>query len=195
MIRKGTARHVAIEALRSAGRTEVVARALEPGDVPEDMPPTAGDAVVSPLLGRSRAATGRVNLWPRHPGLLRVDAAQIDRLNTIDESITIGTLPDYAVVAERTWSATIKVIPFAVPGKVFRLPRRWCGQARCALTLARSGRLKVGLVITALPGLKDSVTDKTIAITEARVTRLTGRCFRRCTARMTRSRSAGRWRA
>ena len=34
--------------------------------------------------------------------------------------------------------------------------------------------LKVGLVVTELPGLKESVTDKTIEITEARITALTG---------------------
>ncbi len=34
--------------------------------------------------------------------------------------------------------------------------------------------LKVGLVVTELPGLKDSVTEKTIAATEERVTQLTG---------------------
>ena len=37
--------------------------------------------LVSPLLSRSRAATGRVNLAAEVPGLLRVDAAKINRLN------------------------------------------------------------------------------------------------------------------
>jgi molybdenum cofactor cytidylyltransferase len=40
----------------------------------------------------------------------------IDRLNSIDEALTIGTLPDYAVVAPKDLVATIKIIPFAVPG-------------------------------------------------------------------------------
>jgi molybdenum cofactor cytidylyltransferase len=34
--------------------------------------------------------------------------------------------------------------------------------------------LKVGLVVTELPGLKSSVTDKTIAVTDTRITQLTG---------------------
>ncbi len=42
----------------------------------------------------------------------------IDAINAVDEAITVGTLPDYAVVAPREMVATIKIIPFAVPGAV-----------------------------------------------------------------------------
>ena len=176
MIRKGTVLDAEmIEALRAAGRSEVVAAQLEPGDVPEDI---AADrlahAVLSPLLARSRAATGRVNLLAETPGLLLVDAAKIDRLNAIDEALTIGTLPNHAVVAPKDLVATIKVIPFAVRGTVLTVAETLARQGGPALTLAPFNRLRVGLVVTELPGLKDSVTEKTIAATEARVTRLTG---------------------
>ena len=67
---------------RPAG-TEVICARLEPGDVPEDI---AADRLatplVSPLIARSRAATGRVNLSAEVPGLLRIDVGRIDRLNT-----------------------------------------------------------------------------------------------------------------
>ena len=77
MIRKGTLLdEAALAALAEAGRTEVICAQLEPGDVPEDL---AADRLatplVSPLIARSRAATGRVNLSAEVPGLLRVDAA------------------------------------------------------------------------------------------------------------------------
>jgi molybdenum cofactor cytidylyltransferase len=176
MIRKGTVLDAeAIAALRAAGRAEVVAAQLDPGDVPEDLAAERlALSVLSPLLARSRAATGRVNLLAETAGLLRVDASKIDRLNAIDESLTIGTLPDYAVVAPKDLVATIKVIPFAVPGTVLTVAETLASQGGAALTLAPFHRLKVGLVVTELPGLKDSVTEKTIAATEARVTRLTG---------------------
>jgi molybdenum cofactor cytidylyltransferase len=176
MIRKGTVLDAeAIEALRAAGRNEVVAAQLDPGDVPEDLAADRlAQCVLSPLLARSRAATGRVNLVAETPGLLLVDAAKIDRLNAIDESLTIGTLPDHAVVAPKDLVATIKVIPFAVPGTVLTVAETLARQGDPALTLAPFHHLKVGLVVTELPGLKDSVTEKTIAATEARVTRLTG---------------------
>ena len=49
----------------------------------------------------------------------------INRLNTIDESLTLGTLPDYAVVAPKDLVATVKIIPFSVPGTCWRWRRRW----------------------------------------------------------------------
>jgi len=176
MIRKGTVLDAeAIDALRAAGRDEVVAAQLDPGDVPEDIAADRlAQCVLSPLLARSRAATGRVNLVAETPGLLLVDASKIDRLNAIDESLTIGTLPNHAVVAPKDLVATIKVIPFAVPGTVLTVAETLARQGGPALTLAPFHHLKVGLVVTELPGLKDSVTEKTIAATEARVTRLTG---------------------
>jgi molybdenum cofactor cytidylyltransferase len=176
MIRKGTVLDAeAIAALRAAGRDEVVAAQLDPGDVPEDLAADRlAQCVLSPLLTRSRAATGRVNLAAEAPGLLRVDASKIDRLNSIDESLTIGTLPDYAVVAPKDLVATIKVIPFAVPGTVLAVAETLARQGSAALTLAPFHHLNVGLVVTELPGLKDSVTEKTIAATRERVTRLTG---------------------
>ncbi len=176
MIRKGTVLDAEmIEALRAAGRDEVVAAQLEPGDVPEDIAAEGlAQAVLSPLLARSRAATGRVNLLAETPGLLLVDAAKIDRLNAVDEALTIGTLPNHAVVAPKDLVATIKVIPFAVRGTVLTVAETLARQGGPALTLAPFKRLRVGLVVTELPGLKESVTEKTIAATEARVTRLTG---------------------
>jgi molybdenum cofactor cytidylyltransferase len=176
MIRKGSLLDdTAIDALRTAGRLEVICARLEPGDVPEDI---AADRLatplVSPLIARSRAATGRVNLLAEVRGLLRIDTARIDRLNTIDEALTIGTLPDYAVVAPKDLLATIKIIPFSVPGDVLSFAEALARQGCSPLTLHPFRPLKVGLVVTELPGLKDSTTEKTITITEARITALTG---------------------
>jgi molybdenum cofactor cytidylyltransferase len=176
MIRKGAVLDdAAIAALRGAGRTEIICARLEPGDVPEDI---AADRLaaplVSPLIARTRAATGRVNLAAEVPGLLRIDAAKIDRLNTIDEALTVGTLPDYAVVAPKDLIATIKVIPFSVPGTVVAVAEALARQGGSPLSLHPFRALKVGLVATELPGLKDSTTEKTIAITEQRISALTG---------------------
>src|SRR5450755_4396944 len=120
MIRKGSLLDEgAVEALRGAGRAEVIVARLEPGDVPEDIAADRlAEPMLSPLLARSRAATGRVNLVAEVPGLLRVNTAMIDRINSIDESLTIGTLPDFAVVAPKDMVATVKIIPFSVPGRV-----------------------------------------------------------------------------
>jgi molybdenum cofactor cytidylyltransferase len=165
----------ALAALREAGTTAVIAATLEPGDVTED---EAAARLAAPLLGphvsSSRAATGRVNLVAQAAGLVRVDAATIDRLNAVDESLTIGTLPDYAVVSPRDMLATIKVIPFAVPGGLVDAAERIARDSPPALALHPFHPLTVGLVVTDLPGLKPTVIDGTVTATEARIRGLTG---------------------
>ena len=76
------------------------------------------DALLAPGLDRSRAGTGRVNLIATRPGLLRIDAAAVNALNAVNEALTLATLPDWASVAAGEMVATIKIIPFAVPGAV-----------------------------------------------------------------------------
>ncbi len=175
MIRKGSVLDdSAVAALREAGRSEVIAARLEPGDVPEDIAADRlAQPLVAPLLSRSRAATGRVNLSADVPGLLRVDAARVNRVNAIDESLTLGTVPDYSVVTAKDLVATVKVIPFAVAGGVLSVAEAIVRQGGL-FTLHPFRPLKVGMVATELPGLKETVTEKTIAVTEGRVTQLGG---------------------
>ncbi|MSP30558.1 MAG: 4-diphosphocytidyl-2C-methyl-D-erythritol kinase, partial [Acetobacteraceae bacterium] len=166
MLRKGSVIDDAVlAAIRDDGRTEITAVRLQPGDVPEDIAADRlAETMLSPLIARSRAATGRVNLSAEVPGLLRVNAAKIDQLNAIDESITVGTLPDYAVIAPRELLATIKIIPFAVAGNVLTVAEALARQGSSALSLHPFQALKVGLILTELPGMKDSVADKAIEV-------------------------------
>ena len=177
MLRKGAVLdEPALDALRAAGLAEIIAARLEPGDVPEDI---AADRLatklLSPRLTRTRAATGRVNLAAETAGVLLVDGAKIDRLNGVDEALTIGTLADGAVVAKRDLVATVKIIPFAVPGTLVQVAETVAAHGGPALRLCPFRPLTVGLVVTELPGIKENATDKTIAVTEARVVALGGR--------------------
>ena len=174
-IKKGTVLdESALAALAEGGLTEVIAARLEPGDVAEnEAADRLADALAAPLVGRTRASTGRVNLTAESAGLLRVDAAAVDRLNAVDESLTIATLPDAAVVAPREMLATIKVIPFAVPGSVLAIAEALAHKT-APMTLHPFRPLRVGLVLTELTGLKESVTEGTIEATRTRVDALGG---------------------
>ena len=55
--------------------------------------------------------TGRVNLHAERSGVVVVDRARIDRLNLVDEAVTLGTLPAFASVQPGQMVATIKIIP------------------------------------------------------------------------------------
>ncbi len=175
VLKKGTVLDAAsVAALQTAGYAEIIAARLEEGDVTEnEAAHRLGEALRGPHLARSRAVTGRVNLLAEAAGLLVVNAALVDRLNEIDESLTLATLPNFTPVAAREMLATVKVIPFATPGQVLEV----------AETLARGGPLlavhpfrplKVGLVLTELPGLKESIMEGAVEATAERVAGLTG---------------------
>ncbi|MBR0679003.1 NTP transferase domain-containing protein [Roseomonas eburnea] len=177
VLKKGTVLdEEAIAALREAGKRDVVTARLEAGDVPEnEAAERLASALTAPLIARSRAATGRVNLLAETAGLLVLDAKRLDAINAVDESLTVATLPNYTPVVPREMIATIKVIPFTVPGPVLGV----------AEVVARSGKgpafaihpfrpLKLGLVLTELPGIKESVMEGAVEATAARVEALCG---------------------
>ena len=89
-----------IGALAAAGVVEVFAARLEPGEVGED---AAAERIAASLLGpgiRANAPfTGRVNLFAEAAGVLSVDKARLDRLNLVDESATVATLPPWLSLA------------------------------------------------------------------------------------------------
>jgi molybdenum cofactor cytidylyltransferase len=159
--------------LAAAGVEQVVAARLEPGDVHEDEAAgTLAAALTGDHLTASAAFTGRCNLLVRTRGLLLVDHDRLDQLNLVDEAVTVATLPPFQPVEPRQMAATIKIIPFAVPGPVL---------ARCLEIARRDGPLvqvrpfgqrRVGLVQTHLPGMKESLLDKTKAVVDGRLAAL-----------------------
>ena len=184
VLKKGTILdEAAIAALRAACRTEVIAARFEPGDIAEnEAAARLAAAVTGPRISAGRAGTGRVNLHADAAGLLIVDSPRLGRINGVDESLTIATLPDSAVVAPGDMLATIKIIPFAVPGPILARAETLARDGAAPFTLHPFRRLTVGLVLSELPGLKESVLAGTIEATEARIHALGGRMLpsRRC---------------
>ncbi len=162
--------------LAKAGIETVIAARLEPGDVHEDA--AAGQiaaAILGPGLSLSAAFTGRANLVVAQRGVLVVDRARLDALNRIDEAVTLATLAPFDLVEPRQLAATVKIIPFAVRGAALA---RCLEAARAgAGPLVRVAALRprpVGLVQTALPGMKESILDKTRRVVDARLAALDG---------------------
>lgn len=182
MLKKGTRLDTAaIADLREAGVSEIIVAQLDEGDLLENASADGlANCLGAPGLRRNVAATGRVNLIAETAGLLRVDAAAINRINLVDEALTVATLPDYAVVAPGDMVATIKVIPFAVTAATQAQVEMQAKGGAFALHPFRPFR--VGLVLSETTTLKASVIDGTIAVTRARVEGLGGTLLpaRRC---------------
>ncbi len=116
-----------------------------------------------------RAFTGRCNLFAERAGVLVIDKDAIDTLNRIDEAITVATLPAYKPVVEGEMVATIKIIPFAVPGAARDKAVAEAEKAKPVVRIAPYKVRKIGVVSTLLPGLSPKVIDKTLKITGARI--------------------------
>lgn len=170
-----------ILALEQAGVTTVMACKLEPGDVAEDK----AAAKIAVMVG-GRAVeedapfTGRVNLRAAADGVLLLDGARIDKLNRVDEAITMATLPNMAAVRRGQMIGTVKIIPFAVNQE--KLDQALSAVSEVGSTdeaplleVAPFTPLDVVLIQTRLPGVKESVLDKTVGVTSSRLSALGGR--------------------
>jgi molybdenum cofactor cytidylyltransferase len=155
--------------LVQAGVTSIVAARLEEGDVAED---EAARRLAERLVGGSvRCAppfTGRVNLFAEAAGLAIIDAAAIDRINAIDEAITVATLPSYRPVEVGDMVATVKIIPFATRTATLKAALEALARPP-AVSVAPFRPLRVAVVSTLLPGLKESAVAKTLRALEARL--------------------------
>lgn len=167
-----------IERLQRAGYGKIMVAQLEPGDVHEDRAAAELAAhFVSPTVAVSEASTGRCNLYATERGLLIIDPDRIDAGNGISESITVATLPPYALVPRKAMIATVKVITFAVPrcdleawNDVF--------SGEPALRVAPLQSFNAGLVLTELPGVDQSLLERASRAQRARLDALGSRVRR-----------------
>ncbi len=159
--------------IEAAGIDHVVAARLDPGDQRED---AAADRIAAAAAGANiepaAAFTGRANLFATARGLLVFDRFRLDELNLVDEAVTLGTLPQFAVVEPRQMVATVKIIPFAVPEAAVNAAAEFAADRAPLLRVAAFVRRSVALIQTRLPGLKESILDKTRDVTTARLTAL-----------------------
>ncbi|MGX7705084.1 molybdopterin-binding protein [Methylobacterium sp. Gmos1] len=153
--------------LAAAGIAEVVAVALEPGDVGEDAAAQRlAAAVAGPGVTVEPPFTGRSNLHASQGGLLVLDEGVIAAVNRVDEAVTLATLVPFKPVVLGEMVATVKIIPYAVPGAVLE---RALAAAAPAIRVAPYRLSRVVAISTLLPGLKPSVVDKTLRTLEARL--------------------------
>jgi molybdenum cofactor cytidylyltransferase len=171
VLKKGTligAKEVA--ALTAAGVKEIVVARLEPGDISEDQAAAEiAEAAKGEGVRLDRAFTGRCNFFAESAGVLVVDKEAIDRLNRVNEAVTIATLPAFKPVVEGEMIATVKIIPFAVGARARDKAVAEAAKAKPLIRVAPYKIKKLGVVSTLLPGLAPKVVDKTLKITTARI--------------------------
>ena len=165
-----------VEAIVAAGIGEITVARLDAGDIRED---PAAERIARAAAGANvtvaNAFTGRANLFAEARGLLVFDRDRLDRLNLVDEAVTLGTLPPFTVVEPRQMVATVKIIPFALPEAAVERAADFAATGGPLLRVAAFAPKTVALIQTRLPGLKESILDKTRNVTETRLSALGGR--------------------
>jgi len=162
-----------VAGLRAAGQVSVVAAQMEAGDVGEDAAAARlADALAGPHLSRGNAFTGRCNLTATTPGLLVIDKTRLDRINLVSEAITVATLAPFDRVAPKELAVTVKIIPFAVPQSDLEQCLAIARDREPLIRIAPFRPRGVVLIQTRLPGLKESVLDKTRDIMNGRLAAL-----------------------
>lgn len=162
-----------INHLIAANVEEVFAARLETGEIHED---EAASRIASALIGPGVKAnepfTGRVNLFSEVAGVLSIDAGRINRINLVDESATIATLPCFSTVEAGQMVATIKIIPFATHEHILQLIEIIAtSQLQPLMEVSAFFHKNVALIQSILPSVKTSVLDKTVEVTTRRLDR------------------------
>lgn len=168
--RKGAVLEAAdLDAIRAAGLRELIVARLEPGDVAED---EAAERIAAAIAGSgvtlADAGTGRVNLHAAGGGLFRVKRAAVDAINQADPGITLATLADFTPVEPGRMVATVKIIPYAVPGAAIGQALSLVGNSAAVSVLPWQAQ-GVGVISTRLPSLKDQTIRKTLSVLEQRL--------------------------
>ena len=164
-----------IKLLAANGIARVSGARLEADDMGEDEAALAlAKALSGPDLALGKAFTGRCNLFATARGLIVPDQERIDRINLVDEGMTIGTLAPYSQVEPGQMVATVKVIPFALPRETVETCLFIAHQGSAALRFAPFRGRRVGFVQTRLPGTKESVLDSTTGTLLGRLAILEG---------------------
>ena len=151
-----------VAALMRAGLDQVVVATPDDGDVLEDEAATilARALVPNPdaaCVSVTRATTGRVNLNAVGPGIVELDADAIFRMNSLHPEITLATLAPMTRVTRRMLVATVKIISYAVPRADLD---RACQVVAGAIRVRPVVRRSAGLVLTTVPGQKESLNAK-----------------------------------
>ncbi|UCH61400.1 MAG: molybdopterin-binding protein [Anaerolineales bacterium] len=145
-----------IENIRAAtGRQTVYVALLEPDDLDEN---TAAQRIASAVMGANTRvigpSAGRVNLQTTALGVVRVD---IDRLNEINqfEGVTLATLANHTPVAPRKITATVKIIPFALPDKVVTAVETIARRHAPIVSVDSLSEKCVSVIFSGSPSIKD----------------------------------------
>lgn len=107
---------VDIETLTQHQIDSVIVADLDSNDLSEnEAARRVGEALAGDNVRVTAPGVGRANLVATVSGPVRINVPALERLNNIDEGITIASLREHTPVQSGQLLALVKIIPFAVP--------------------------------------------------------------------------------
>ena len=163
-----------VEALVGSGIDEVSGARIDEDDVTEDKAAeAAAHALAGPGTRVGAPFTGRCNVFAETDGLCLIEEPAVERFNAVDEALTIATVPGARAVRANEMLATVKVIPFAVPGEMLERGLKCLG-SEPPIRVAAFGPSATAIIQTRLPLTKESVLDKTSGVLRSRLEAIHG---------------------
>ena len=160
-----------ITLLKKEGIETVTVARLEPNDVDEDKAAKRlAHAVAGTGIEFEIAVGGRVNLIALHYGVLVFTSDWLGQVNSVNESLTLASLPPNAEVEPGQMVATVKVIPFAVSQEILFEAEELASKGKLVVHAAKP--YKVGLIQTTLPGTPKKILEKTSKVTAHRLAKM-----------------------
>jgi molybdenum cofactor cytidylyltransferase len=133
------------------GFQRIYAAELEDGDLDEDEAARRlAEAAVGGGLRLKGPADGRVNLVAEGRGVVRVDPARLERVNSC-EGVTFATLPSWTLVEAGQAVATVKIIPYALSAAILDQAVSAAAGDSPLIQVSELKSRRVGLVFSALP--------------------------------------------
>jgi molybdenum cofactor cytidylyltransferase len=158
------------DALTKAGIQSITGVRLDPDDFNEN---EAAERIARAAAGNqttiSTARTGRCNILAAARGLVTLDAARIDVLNLVDETVTLATLLPNTAVERGDIIATAKIITFGVAKQTVTECEKIARNEIPLVSITPFQAKKIGLIQTSFPAFRKQIFDKATAVTRTRV--------------------------
>ncbi len=160
-----------IEHLVNSGFSEVTAANLEDGDISENDAARrlATSTYDDNSLKLGTAGTGRVNIFANIRGIFVINRDAVDRINLLDEDITISTISPYSPTEVGQLVATVKIIPFAVNEVTLSQCEEIALQSNGLFSISPYQNQRTGLLQTVLANFRKSLLKKGKEVTSSRL--------------------------
>jgi molybdenum cofactor cytidylyltransferase len=162
--------------LREHGFTSLVVVTLEAGDMGEnEAARRVGAVVVGEHVRMTAPGVGRANLTAQAAGILRINVGVLERLNNIDEGITIATLATHSLVSAGQLVGLVKIIPYAVAAARVADVEAIARENQAVLSIRPLQACSVGIIVTGAPHQRDKLTADFVPPLQTRIEKLGSR--------------------